>query len=128
MVDAVRGAYLAESGRSTGEFLLREVLPSGAVTSVGRERTGDPSRPFRGQGAAVVTGAAQGIGRAVALGMAAEGGHVVLVDRSELVHEVAAEITSRWRSRPSPSHADLEHYAECVRVMAAVGSAGSTSW
>ena len=38
---------------------------------------------------AIVTGAAQGIGRAVALRLAAEGGKVVAVDRSEIVHELA---------------------------------------
>ena len=37
---------------------------------------------------AVVTGAAQGIGREVALRLAREGGKVALVDRSELVEEV----------------------------------------
>jgi dihydroxycyclohexadiene carboxylate dehydrogenase len=37
---------------------------------------------------AVVTGAAQGIGRSVALRIAREGGLVALVDRSDLVHEV----------------------------------------
>lgn len=41
---------------------------------------------------AVVTGAAQGIGRKVAERIVAEGGTVVLVDRAELVHEVAAEV------------------------------------
>lgn len=40
---------------------------------------------------AIVTGAAQGVGRAVALRLAAEGGQPVLVDRAELVHEVAEE-------------------------------------
>jgi len=40
----------------------------------------------------VVTGAAQGIGRGVATAIAAEGGQVVLVDRSELVAEVALDI------------------------------------
>jgi dihydroxycyclohexadiene carboxylate dehydrogenase len=39
----------------------------------------------------VVTGAAQGIGRAVALRAAAEGGRVLLVDRAAFVGEVAAE-------------------------------------
>lgn len=39
----------------------------------------------------VVTGAAQGIGRAVALRAAAEGGKVLFVDRAEFVTEVAAE-------------------------------------
>jgi len=37
----------------------------------------------------VVTGAAQGIGRTVAERAAAEGGQLVLIDRSPLVHEVA---------------------------------------
>lgn len=39
----------------------------------------------------VVTGAAQGIGRAVALRAAAEGGRVLFVDRADFVSEVAAE-------------------------------------
>lgn len=39
----------------------------------------------------VVTGAAQGIGRAVALRAAAEGGRVLLVDRADFVADVAAE-------------------------------------
>ena len=44
----------------------------------------------------IVTGAAQGIGRGVALNVAAEGGSVLAVDRSELV-------TSAAPSGPSPS-------------------------
>ncbi len=43
---------------------------------------------------AVVTGAAQGIGRAVALRIAREGGHLALVDRSELLLDVTAELTT----------------------------------
>src|SRR5207237_10624664 len=43
----------------------------------------------------VVTGAAQGIGTAVALRLAAEGGAVALVDRSDLVDEVRAEIEAQ---------------------------------
>ena len=39
----------------------------------------------------VVTGAAQGIGRAVALRAAAEGGKVLFVDRADFVADVAAE-------------------------------------
>ena len=40
---------------------------------------------------AIVTGAAQGIGRAVASRAAAEGGRVLFVDRADFVAEVAAE-------------------------------------
>ena len=36
----------------------------------------------------IVTGAAQGIGRGVAMQVAAEGGKVLAVDRSDLVNEV----------------------------------------
>lgn len=39
----------------------------------------------------VVTGAAQGIGKSVALRAAAEGGRVLFVDRADFVEEVAAE-------------------------------------
>jgi len=78
----------------------------------------------------IVTGAAQGIGRAVAVAMAAEGGRVTLVDRSELVHGVAEEIGG------SAIVADLEVYAECVRVMKQAGgridilvnNVGGTIW
>ena len=41
---------------------------------------------------ALVTGAAQGIGRRVAERLAEEGARVVLVDRSELVFELAAAL------------------------------------
>jgi dihydroxycyclohexadiene carboxylate dehydrogenase len=41
---------------------------------------------------AVVTGAAQGIGRTVALRIAREGASVALVDRSDLIYEVQREI------------------------------------
>ena len=44
---------------------------------------------------AIITGAASGIGRASAGLFAAEGANVVLADRSEAVHDVAAEIGER---------------------------------
>src|SRR6266516_3674366 len=64
----------------------------------------------------VVTGAAQGIGHAVATGMAKEGGKVVLVDRSELVHEVSEKLTAGG-ARTVGLIADLEQYADCAAVM-----------
>lgn len=54
------------------------------------DRAGHFSGRFAGK-ALVVTGAAQGIGREVALRARCEGGRVLLVDRSPLVHDVAAQ-------------------------------------
>ncbi len=55
----------------------------------------------------VVTGAAQGIGRGVALRAAAEGGRVLFVDRAEFVAEVAAEAPG---GNTAGFVADLETY------------------
>ncbi|NLA21107.1 1,6-dihydroxycyclohexa-2,4-diene-1-carboxylate dehydrogenase [Burkholderia cepacia] len=55
----------------------------------------------------VVTGAAQGIGRGVALRAAAEGGRVLFVDRADFVAEVAAEATG---GETAGFVADLEMY------------------
>lgn len=62
---------------------------------------------------AVVTGTAQGIGRRVVERMVAEGGRVVAVDRSELVHELKAEFGDKVLTLT----ADLEQHADCLRVM-----------
>jgi len=55
----------------------------------------------------VVTGAAQGIGRGVALRAAAEGGKVLFVDRADFVADVAAEATG---GEVAGFVADLETY------------------
>ena len=55
----------------------------------------------------VVTGAAQGIGQAVARRIAAEGGQVALVDRSELVHEEVSALEAAG-CRAYAVTADLE--------------------
>ena len=55
----------------------------------------------------VVTGAAQGIGRGVALRAAAEGGRVLFVDRADFVADVAAEATG---GETAGFVADLETY------------------
>ncbi len=64
----------------------------------------------------LVTGSAQGIGRKVAERIAAEGGAVVLVDRAELVHEVAQGIRETAAASGSGGSAtsvtaDLETFA-----------------
>lgn len=65
---------------------------------------------------AVVTGAAQGIGRATALRLAREGGRVVLVDRSELVAELRQEIEAGGGNALAVT-ADLESYAGATSVI-----------
>ncbi|PKO86373.1 MAG: 1,6-dihydroxycyclohexa-2,4-diene-1-carboxylate dehydrogenase [Betaproteobacteria bacterium HGW-Betaproteobacteria-12] len=86
---------------------------------------------------AVITGAAQGIGKRVAERMAAEEGLLVLVDRAEIVHEVAQAL--KGKAEVISLTADLEKFAECQRVMAAamahfgridilVNNVGGTIW
>ena len=70
----------------------------------------------------IVTGAAQGIGRGVALAAAAEGASVALVDRSTLVDEVAAEIAGAG-GKAIAVHADLETYAGATQMAQAAAAA-----
>src|SRR4051812_4881257 len=65
---------------------------------------------------AVVTGAAQGIGRTVALRLAREGGKVALVDRSALVEEVRHEAESAGTEALAIT-ADLETFAGATDAM-----------
>jgi dihydroxycyclohexadiene carboxylate dehydrogenase len=65
---------------------------------------------------AVVTGAAQGIGLSVATSMAKEGAKVALVDRSELVHEVAEKLAAGGANTVALV-GDLERYGDCSAVM-----------
>jgi dihydroxycyclohexadiene carboxylate dehydrogenase len=62
----------------------------------------------------VVTGAAQGIGRGVALRAAAEGGKVLFVDRADFVAEVAAEAKG---AETAGFIADLETYEGAKAAM-----------
>ncbi|MGM5053862.1 1,6-dihydroxycyclohexa-2,4-diene-1-carboxylate dehydrogenase [Rhizobium leguminosarum bv. trifolii] len=62
----------------------------------------------------VVTGAAQGIGRAVAIRAAAEGGRVLFVDRADFVTEIAAEARD---AETAAFNADLESYEGAASAM-----------
>ncbi|MBT8768898.1 1,6-dihydroxycyclohexa-2,4-diene-1-carboxylate dehydrogenase [Metapseudomonas boanensis] len=86
---------------------------------------------------ALVTGAAQGIGRRVAERLAEEGARVIAVDRSELVFELADQLGSN--AQLLALTADLEQFVECHRVAAAaaerfgrldilINNVGGTIW
>lgn len=107
--------------------------PQGAAAS-GQARS---SQRFAGKNV-IVTGAAQGIGRAVALAVAAEGGAVLAVDISPLVDDVAAEITAAGGTAAA-FRADLETFdgaqamvAHAIerfkRVDVLVNNVGGTIW
>lgn len=72
------------------------------------------ARRFAGK-TMIVTGAAQGIGRGVALRAAAEGASVVLVDRADFVHDVAAEAEG---ASATGWMADLETYEGAASAVA----------
>jgi dihydroxycyclohexadiene carboxylate dehydrogenase len=86
----------------------------------------------------IVTGAAQGIGRGVALAAAAQGAQLVLADRSPLVHEVAGE-TAGLGAQVVVVEADLETWAgartlaeqalaDFGRIDVLVNNVGGTIW
>ena len=72
------------------------------------------ARRFEGK-VMVVTGAAQGIGRGVALRAAAEGAKVLFVDRADFVSEVAADAVG---ADAAGFVADLETYEGAASTMA----------
>jgi dihydroxycyclohexadiene carboxylate dehydrogenase len=86
----------------------------------------------------VVTGAAQGIGREVAIRAATEGARLVLLDRSELVKEVAAGIETAG-GKAIAILADLEDWdgaysaiaeadRQCGRIDILVNNVGGAIW
>jgi dihydroxycyclohexadiene carboxylate dehydrogenase len=87
----------------------------------------------------MVTGSAQGIGQNVADRIAAEGGELVLVDRSELVHDVATGIRDRYAGAATAITTDLETYAGASdavkaalqahgRIDVLINNVGGTIW
>lgn len=80
-----------------------------------------PASRFAGK-SVVVTGAAQGIGKQVALEAASEGARVTLVDRSPLVEDVAAEIRAS-KGRALSVVADLETWDGNIGTMEAAHKA-----
>lgn len=75
---------------------------------------------FAGQ-VVMVTGAAQGIGRGVALAVASEGGQLVLVDRSPLVEDALAEVRAAG-AEAIMINADLETWDGAAQSVAAAKS------
>ena len=80
-----------------------------------RPRHITPER-FFGQGV-IVTGAAQGIGYAVAHRIAHEDGTVLLVDRAEVVHEVADSLADVGEGSVTSVTADLETFEGAQAVI-----------
>lgn len=85
--------------------------------------------------AALVTGAAQGIGREVALRLAREGASVALVDRSELVEEVrlgaggdAIAIAADLEDFAGATEAVAQARAAFGRIDILVNNVGGTIW
>ena len=87
----------------------------------------------------IVTGAAQGIGFAVAQRIAREDGTVVMVDRAELVHDNAKELAGTGAGEVCSTTADLETFAgaqsavdfaleKAGRVDVLINNVGGTIW
>lgn len=75
--------------------------------------TADVAGRFSGK-VLVVTGAAQGIGRTVAMRAAQEGGRVVFVDRADFIADVAAEVEG---AQTAAIRVDLETYDGAAKAM-----------
>jgi benzoate/toluate 1,2-dioxygenase reductase component len=110
--DAARGLISAHADRS--KQTMRRAMADEMATH--RPRFVTPGR-FAGR-VVVVTGAAQGIGAATARRISAEGGKVVLADRSDLVAELADELAGSGPGAVS-AIADLESYDGATAIVRA---------
>ncbi|MFV5700868.1 benzoate diol dehydrogenase BenD [Flavobacterium sp. XS2P12] len=88
---------------------------------------------------ALVTGAAQGIGKTVALQLLAEGSSVVLIDRSPIVNEIVSQLSEDQKNKALPVIADLEQFsgfqsvveqavAKFGRIDILINNVGGTIW
>ncbi len=101
--DGARSLIIAHAGRS--KQTMRRAMSDAATAR--RPKFVTPGR-FAGK-VVVVTGAAQGIGEQTARRINAEGGELVLADRSELVKELADELSGEGIKALAVT-ADLEHW------------------
>jgi benzoate/toluate 1,2-dioxygenase reductase subunit len=99
--DAARALIVAHADRSK-QTMRRAMADAEKSRTAKQPKFITPGR-FAGK-VVVVTGAAQGIGEQTARRISAEGGMLVLADRSELVKELADELTAVAVT------ADLEHW------------------
>lgn len=87
----------------------------------------------------LVTGAAQGIGKTVALQLLDEGASVVLIDRSPIVNEIASELSEDQKNKALAVVADLEQFsgfqlvveqvvAKFGRIDILINNVGGTIW
>jgi len=79
--------------------------------------TDTPSRGTLQVKVALVTGAASGIGRAIALRFAAEGAATVFADVNETAGTAAAEEAARRGGRARFARTDVSRAADCVRAI-----------
>jgi dihydroxycyclohexadiene carboxylate dehydrogenase len=88
---------------------------------------------------ALVTGAAQGIGKTVALQLLQEGGSVILVDRSPIVNEITSQLSEEQKNKALAVVADLEQFsgfqsvveqaiAKFGRIDILINNVGGTIW
>jgi len=118
IVDAMERGDRAEARRLVSEHADRSKTTMRRAMDESRRserpRFTTPGR-FAGK-VVVVTGAAQGIGEAVARRVSAEGGQVVLADRSDLVHDLAGELAATGAGGLAVV-ADLESYDGATTVV-----------